>query len=58
MPVQSCEENGQPGFKYGESGRCYTYANGDKRARELARSKAAKQGRAIEAEQQRRGESE
>lgn len=58
MPVQRCEEQGQPGFKYGESGACYTYTNGDKRAQQMARSKAAKQGRAIEAEQQRRKKDE
>ena len=47
MPVQRCRENGKPGFKFGESGKCYTYIAGDKASKERARAKAEKQGRAI-----------
>lgn len=53
MPVMSCTSDGKPGFKYGESGKCYTYTNGDKRGTDLARAKANKQGRAIEANRKR-----
>lgn len=55
MPVQSCSKNGKPGKKYGESGKCYTYTKGDKASRDLAYSKAVKQGQAIKASQARGG---
>lgn len=40
MPIQSCTKNGKSGYKYGDSGTCYTGPG--------ARKKAAKQGAAIE----------
>jgi hypothetical protein len=40
MPVKSCQNKGQRGKKYGDSGKCYTG--------EAAMSKAKKQGTAIE----------
>lgn len=43
MPVQRCKKNGKSGYKYGESGTCYTGND--------AKAKAAKQGRAIKASQ-------
>lgn len=49
MPVMSCQENGKPGFKWGKSGKCYTYSN--ERSRKLAITKAQKQGRAIKSQQ-------
>jgi len=49
MPVQRCNEGGKPGYKYGESGKCYTYTPGDKASRDAARQKAEKQGAAIKA---------
>ena len=49
MPVRSCRSGGKPGYKYGQSGKCYTYTAGDASSRKKAKSKAAKQGRAIEA---------
>jgi len=49
MPVQRCVKNGKPGYKWGESGTCYTYAPGDSQGREAARERAAEQGRAIKA---------
>ena len=39
MPLKHCQKNKKKGWKYGDSGTCYT--TGD------AREKAAKQGRAI-----------
>lgn len=40
MPIMKCEHNGKSGFKYGESGHCYTGKD--------AKKKAIKQGLAIE----------
>jgi hypothetical protein len=51
MPVQRCVKNNKPGFRWGESGKCYTYTPGDKASRERARKKAAEQGQAIKARQ-------
>lgn len=52
MPVMSCRVKGRPGFKWGASGKCYTYANSNRASREAARQKALAQGRAIEANTQ------
>lgn len=49
MPVKECNEDGKPGFKWGDEGKCYTYTRGDRDSKERAKAKAAKQGRAIEA---------
>ena len=46
MPVQRCEEDGKPGFKWGRGGKCYTYSRGNLRAKARARLKAEWQGRA------------
>ena len=48
MPVKECEENGKPGFKWGDENKCYTYTPNDKTSKETARKKALKQGVAIE----------
>ena len=45
MPVQSCQLNNRPGFKFGPTGTCYVGRG--------ARKRAARQGRAIEASQAR-----
>ena len=52
MPVQSCQRNGKPGFKWGKSGYCYTYKKEDEASRKRAIAKAAKQGRAIKRSQE------
>ena len=49
MPVQRCRRNGKPGYRWGKSGKCYTYTPGSKRGREMARALAARQGAAIKA---------
>jgi len=49
MPVQRCYDNGKHGYKWGESGKCYTYTLGNEQSREDAKDKALTQGRAIEA---------
>lgn len=46
MPVQKCQSSGRPGYKWGESGKCYTYAPGDRASRLRAKRKAEEQGRA------------
>jgi len=46
MPVQSCQENGKPGWKFGESGKCYIYIENDKQSEATAKLRAAKQGAA------------
>ena len=44
MPVNSCSENNQPGFKWGDSGKCYTYERGDTESMGEAKRKATVQG--------------
>ncbi len=46
MPVVSCELNGRPGFRWGDSGKCYTYSEGDADAMGVARARATAQGKA------------
>ena len=48
MPVKQCSENGQPGYKFGDAGKCYTYTPGDEASRKRAKEKAHKQGAAME----------
>lgn len=48
MPVQPCKDDGESGYRWGQSGTCYTGKNGHK--------KALKQGVAIELDKKRRGE--
>jgi hypothetical protein len=40
MPVQSCSNNGKPGFKFGDSGMCYTYTAGNESSKKRAKAKA------------------
>lgn len=40
MPVQSCSDNGKPGYRFGESGFCYTYTAGNESSKKRARAKA------------------
>lgn len=44
MPVKNCSENGEPGFKWGDSGKCYLYTRGDKESMGEAKRKATVQG--------------
>lgn len=46
MPVQRCQKGGKTGWKWGRSGKCYLGTSG--------KSKAARQGRAIEASKSRK----
>jgi len=49
MPVQRCQKNGKPGYRWGTEGKCYTYTPNNKASRERAKNKAAEQGQAIKA---------
>ena len=55
MPVHSCHENGKPGYKFGDSGKCYTYSVGDEHGRKEAHRKAVMQGVAIEHSMEKQG---
>jgi hypothetical protein len=44
MPVKSCSENGNPGFKWGDSGKCYIYEKGNPKSMGEAKRKATIQG--------------
>ena len=46
MPVKSCTEGKMPGWKWGDSGKCYTYPAGDDDASGKAKQKAYLQGAA------------
>jgi len=56
MPVQLCEKDGKPGYKWGETGKCYTYTVGNESERREAKRRANIQGYAIRKSQERRGE--
>lgn len=51
MPLMRCTKNGKPAYKWGESGKPYTYTPGNEASRERAKNKAIRQGRAIKANQ-------
>lgn len=44
MPIQSCSDDGKPGFKWGDSGKCYIYTPGNEASMKEARKKAQAQG--------------
>lgn len=46
MPINSCSSDGKPGYKFGNSGTCYTYTPGDISSRNSAKEKAETQERA------------
>lgn len=47
MPVQTCTLNNKPGYRWGDSGKCYTYEPGNETQRKKAKQKANIQGAAI-----------
>lgn len=47
MPVKPCRSGGKPGYKWGDSGKCYTYTPNNTQSRVAARNRAEKQGQAI-----------
>jgi hypothetical protein len=44
MPVRSCSDGDKPGYKWGDSGKCYLYTAGDEKSIEAAKMKAQMQG--------------
>lgn len=44
MPIRSCSDGNNPGYKWGDSGKCYTYTTGDQKSMEAAKAKAQMQG--------------
>lgn len=46
MPVKACSDKERPGYKWGDSGKCYTYAVGDEAGKKKAKEKAHLQGAA------------
>lgn len=47
MPVKSCQINNEPGYKWGDAGKCYSYTKGDESSINEAKKKAIAQGVAI-----------
>ena len=58
MPVMACSSEGKNGYKFGDSGKCYTYAAGDEEGRKEAKRRAYIQGAAITAQTGERMEEE
>jgi hypothetical protein len=48
MPVKKCQSGGKPGYKCGDSGKCYTYTKGNDSSRKNAKRKAILQCRAMD----------
>jgi len=49
MPISSCSDGDKPGYKWGDSGKCYLYTAGDEKSMEAAKIKAQMQGVAAQA---------
>jgi hypothetical protein len=47
MPVKQCQDNGKPGLKWGDAGKCYTYSPYNEGSRRNANKQAIAQGLAI-----------
>jgi len=47
MPVKECQENNEPGYKWGDEGKCYIYSPNNEGSKKNARKKALTQGIAI-----------
>src|SRR4030095_8745323 len=47
MPLQRCESEGNPGWKWGDAGKCYTFTSGDEESEAAARKKAMAQAAAM-----------
>ena len=47
MPVKECQENNKSGYKWGDSGKCYTYPQNDEGKKRKAKKSAILQGIAI-----------
>lgn len=47
MPVEKCQLNNKPGFRWGKTGKCYVYNPESKSSITIAKKKALDQGIAI-----------
>lgn len=47
MPIESCQSNGNPGYRWGNQGKCYTYNPSNEGSKKNAKKKATLQGIAI-----------
>jgi len=47
MPLTRCTQDGKPGWKWGDAGKCYTYTAGVPFSEAQAKQKAAKQAVAM-----------
>ncbi len=47
MPLNRCEDDGRPGWKWGDTGTCYVYTAGDEASEAAARKKAMGQAAAM-----------
>jgi hypothetical protein len=47
MPVHRTTKNGKPAYKWGKSGKAYTYTAGNEASRKRAKQKAIDQGVAV-----------
>lgn len=47
MPIQKCSDNNKPGYRWGDSGKCYTYDPNSESSKNEAKKKAMAQGIAI-----------
>ena len=47
MPLNRCQEEGKPGWKWGDAGTCYVYTAGDEASELAARKKAMAQASAM-----------
>ena len=43
MPIKKCSVDGKPGYKWGDTGKCYTYIPGNEASMKAAKKKAIKQ---------------
>jgi hypothetical protein len=44
MPIKSCTENKKPGYRFGNTNKCWTYTLGDEASRKKAKQNCIKQG--------------
>jgi hypothetical protein len=47
MPLKRCSSDSKPGWKWGDSGKCYTYTKGSDASEKKAKRKALNQGIAM-----------
>lgn len=47
MPIRQCQIDSEPGYKWGQQGKCYAYSPGDEESKAEAKKKAIAQGVAI-----------